>query len=423
MAYYNNRNYRGNRTSTYQRRGRTAAPYQGRSRHESQPPRRRRNRRRTRNRIIIVATGLVILALIIALISSVFSCICSSGKGGNTIPTATKSTEVEQTSASKTKVKKTDVNDPKIYIEPEIKDDKKSKGELSGGLYIWNKKAFELFYGSDERAKEYAKMVNSAKKSLGKDVNVYSMIVPNHTEMGLPSRLKNTEDGASTLSQAGFMKTAYAAMSKDVKPVNIYNYLSKHCNEYVYFDSDHHWTGLGAYYAYKGFAKQNGLKVPDLSKWDENIIEGFTGTFVKMTELSLNTDAVHYWTLPYEVSNDITDDSGNTDTYDSVYYEYAEAGTLTYGVFLRGDNPLEVITSESKQAEDRKIAVVHESYGNAIVPFFTYNYSTVYSIDFRSWSGNLKKFCAENEIDDVIFVNGVMSAATAIQVDAMNALI
>ena len=44
-----------------------------------------------------------------------------------------------------------------------------------------------------------------------------------------------------------------------VTPINAYNYLSEHCNEYIYFKSDHHWTGLGSYYAYSAFADTLGL--------------------------------------------------------------------------------------------------------------------------------------------------------------------
>ncbi len=388
------------------------------------PPQYNRNRRkrgilsrRTKNRIIIVGTGLVVFALIIAMISSCISCVCSPRGEGNTLDTATKS------AASVKKVKKKKVQELS-FREPNIKDNREAeKGTKSGELFIWNKMAFEMFYGSSDRARAYAQTINNAKRTLGDKVNVYTMIVPNHTEMGLPGRLKNSEDGAVTYSQADYIMTAYKALDSKVKYINAYNGLSAHCNEYIYFGSDHHWTGLGAYYAYEAFAKETKKPVLSLKDCTENKIDGFTGTFVKMTSEKLDTDTVHYWTLPYEVSDVVTDNSGSTNTYDGPYYNYAAPGNYTYGVFLYGDNPLEVLTSSSDKAENKKIAVIHESYGNAIVPYFTYNYETVYSIDFRSWNGNLKSFCKKNGVDDVIFINGVMSSATALQVQAIDKIV
>jgi hypothetical protein len=99
------------------------------------------------------------------------------------------------------------------------------------------------------------------------------------------------------------------------------------------------------------------------------------------------------------------------------------SGSNSYGVFLWGDNPLEVIKSQSPDAKDDKIVVIHESYGNAMIPYLTYNYKEVYSIDFRSWSGDLAKYCKENEIKNVLFINGVMSSATAFQVESIGGLI
>ena len=80
---------------------------------------------------------------------------------------------------------------------------------------------------------------------------------------------------------------------------------------------------------------------------------------------------------------------------------------------------LEVIKSQSPSASKEKVAIIHESYGNAFVPYLTYNFSEVYSIDFRSWNGSLKTFCQQKGITNVIFLNGVMSSATQVQLDSI----
>ena len=378
-----------------------------------------RNRRRTRNRIIIVLTGLVALVLVVSIISSFFNCLCSgcSNNKESTLDTSTVNTKT--TKATEKLPDALTLN----FKEPDIEDDG-SDGEMSNNLYLWNKTAFELFYGSDDSAKAYAKTINQLKKKLGKDISVFDMVVPNHTEMGLPARLKNVEGGATTGSQADYIKTLYKSLDKSVIPVSCYNALSKHCNEYIYFNTDHHWTGLGAYYAYTAFAEATKQKALPLSKCEKRTIEGFTGSFVTMlgSDSGLKTDTVNYWTFPYSVPTTITNANGSTNDFLSCYYPGAGAGSNTYGVFLWGDNPVEVIKSECSKAKD-KILIVHESYGNAIVPYFTYNYKEIHSIDFRSWNGDLYKYCKENEIKNVLFVNGVMSSATAFQVQSMAELI
>lgn len=378
--------------------------------------RRRNNKRRTRNRIIMVTCGILIIILLIVMISSVFkSCFGSqdtlAGVSTETKPVATSDT------AKKENVIEDDLS-PTYFKTPQIKDDK-SNGTMVYNIYVWNKQAFELFGSDDTKAAAYADTINGFADKLN-GFTVYDMVIPNHTEMGLPQRLKDSD--APSSSQADNIKSIYANLSDKVTPVNAYNYLADHNSEYIYFGSDHHWTGLGAYYAYQAFAKTNSLPVLSLDDCTENQIDGFTGTFTN-TASGLDADSVHYWELPYEVTMDITDENGNVSTYTSPYYEYAEPGTLTYGVFLVGDHPLTVLKSSSENAEaGKKIAVVKESYGNAFVPYLTYNYEEVHVIDFRSYGDNLVSYCKQNGIDEVLFLNGVMSANTQIQLDSMSGL-
>ena len=376
--------------------------------------RRRTHKKRTRNRIIIVTVFIVIVALFTVMVASCANCLCSSNSKKEEEKMAAEETS-QETTVAPTTAPPADT----VFIKPQIKDDGKSKGVNDGGLYVWNKQGFELFFGTDVMGERYAELMNTAGKTLGESVKTYSIIIPNHTEFGLPDRLKTGEDGASTQPQDVYIKAAYGAMDKTVIPVNAYNKLSEHCNDYIYFASDHHWTGLGAYYAYAAFAEKANLPVLQLSTCTEGKIEGFTGTLQGMVSSELNKDTVSYWKFPYEAPDTITTSDGQTLEVDSPYYEDADG----YGVFIYGDNPLEVIKSKSTSATAGKVAVIHESYGNAFVPYLTYNFSEVYSIDFRSWSGSLKTFCQQNGITNVIFINGVMSSATQVQLDSIQSIL
>ena len=381
--------------------------------------RRRNNKKRTRNRIIIVSCGILIIILLVVMISSVFKA-CFGAKQTNA-PVSTETKPVATADTPKANDKKNEAQDdlsPTYFKTPQIKDDN-SNGYSAYSIYVWNNQGFELFGSDEARATTYAETINGFADKLN-GITVYDMVIPNHTEMGLPQRLKDSD--APSTSQAENIKSIYSKLSDKVTPINAYNYLADHNDEYIYFGSDHHWSGLGAYYAYSAFAKTNNLPVLSLDDCTEQQIEGFTGTFTN-TASGLDTDTVHYWEFPYEVTMDITDESGNVNTYTSPYYQYAEAGSLTYGVFIMGDHPLTVLKSASENAEEgKKIAVIKESYGNAFVPYLTYNYEEVHVIDFRTFGDNLVSYCQQNGIDEVLFLNGVMSANTQIQLDSMSGL-
>lgn len=369
--------------------------------------------KRLRNRIIIIAVGLVIFALIIALISSVFSCICTgSAKTEPTVDTATVATATKAAANSKPKANSIE------FIEPKIKDDQTSEGAFDGEYYIWNSKAFEAFKGTTSNAKSHAKVINKAKKKLGLSVNVYSAIIPTHIEMGLPNRLKNNDSGIYTNSQADYIKAAYKKYSKKVKFINCYNLLSQHCNDYIYFDSDFCPTGLGGYYVYKSFAdtmKKNAVKLSDCK---ESKVDNFTGYYNNLVDTELNVDTVQYWDFKYGMKNTITNSDGAQDTAYSCYNKEAETGADAYNVFLYGKNPLEVIKSESGKANG-KIAIIHNKTGNSTVPYFTHNYKEVYSIDYTLYDGSIKNLCAENKITDVLFLTDADSSSDSDQLSML----
>ncbi len=285
-----------------------SVPRNGRPPYDRRPParKRRRNRRRIRNRIVIVLSFLLILTLLTTLIVIIVHG-CSKR---TTVATSTETKPPATTAAAPTAVTnppssgstQTNVPVSKLISTtnfiPSKPTDNNADGWVSGSIYVWNQNGFELFGGSESSSAYYAQTVNTLAGKLS-GVSCYSMIVPNHAEIGLPERLRQT---VPSNSQADNIKAAYAAMNTSVvKPINAYNYLSQHCDEYIYFKSDHHWTGLGAYYAYSALADTLGMKKLSLDDCTEQKIEGFTGT---LTDLAggLDTDTVSYWMFPYEVT-------------------------------------------------------------------------------------------------------------------------
>ncbi|MDD6490398.1 MAG: DHHW family protein [Clostridia bacterium] len=310
-----------------------------------------------------------------------------------------------------------DVSEDNTSI-PEISDPTpESSGEMIDGLFIYNNAAFELFYGDEDMAKNYADTISNIKKALGDDIKVYNVLVPTHVGIGLPDKFNDL-----CSSQKDYLNTICSSYSADIIGVNAFNTLMHHRNEYLYFNTDHHWTALAAYYAYADFAKAAGIDAIPLADMKKNQIKDYEGHYIYDTGLdTLADDYVTYYTVDYDIEAIQYDANGENPTESLLLHEYA-VGTNAYGVFLGGDNPLMVV--KNKQGNGQKIAIVKESYGNAFAPFIAYTYNETHIIDFRDFiKCDLKQYLKDNDIDQVIFINNSMASATGVRCDELAALV
>lgn len=301
---------------------------------------------------------------------------------------------------------------------PPIPDDG-SDGYLSSGVYIWQNKAFELFYGSTDAAAAYAQAISGYQQQLP-GTTVYNMVVPNHSEFGLPERIR---DDMGCTSQRENLSDVFANYTEgsQVIPVDIYDALDYHKDQYLYFNTDTHWAPLGAYWAYTAFCEAASQEAAPLSDFTVSTVEGFTGyLYVATGESCLegNPDHIDLYEPGFDYTIELS--------YDGVSFTelpgmYAPDEGMGYSMVLWGDNPLVRITNHDN-ASGRKLLLVKDSYGNAIAPFLAANYSEVHVADFRSFPGKLPAYCAENGITDVLFFNNVMSANTYSQIETMNGL-
>lgn len=301
---------------------------------------------------------------------------------------------------------------------PPIPDDG-SDGYLSSGVYIWQNKAFELFYGSTDAAAAYAQAISGYQQQLP-GTTVYNMVVPNHSEFGLPERIRNDMGCTSQRENLSDVFANYTEGSQ-VIPVDIYDALDYHKDQYLYFNTDTHWAPLGAYWAYTAFCEAANQTAAPLSDFTVSTVEDFTGYLYTATGescLAENPDHIDLYEPGFDYTIELS--------YDGVSFTelsgmYAPDEGMGYSMVLWGDNPLVRITNHD-DASGRKLLLVKDSYGNAIAPFLAANYSEVHVADFRSFPGKLPAYCQENGITDVLFFNNVMSANTYSQIETMNGL-
>ena len=71
--------------------------------------------------------------------------------------------------------------------------------------------------------------------------------------------------------------------------------LRQHKKDYLYYRSDHHWTALAGYYAYKEFCKAKGIQFNDLNAYEKVTFDNFLGSFYTHTKdegIASNPDVV-----------------------------------------------------------------------------------------------------------------------------------
>ena len=299
------------------------------------------------------------------------------------------------------------VNEVKDY--PKIQSQSGSFVDYGNNQIRVDNAAFELYGYDDNTFSIYAQMLNSVAEALDGQTTVYSLAIPTGYGVMMPDDIQTKL--ASYSNQGEDIERLFGKLDERIVPVRCFDNLMEHRNEYLYFRTDHHWNGIGAYYAYEAFCEAKNVQPYTMEQRDLLTFDGFLGTLYANSSYDqalLPADTVYAY-KPYSDSTSMTfyDNNGNGTAWQIVMDVTGwDAGTL-YNTFAAGDNPISVL--ENGAVTDGSVCiVVKESYGNALMPYLIDHYSTIYEIDYRYWDGNLVEFAKEKGADDMIFANNVM---------------
>lgn len=313
-------------------------------------------------------------------------------------------------------VEETEYSDPPVSdadaktepaTEPETKpkqddDDGDDDGILTEGILILKKRGFNLFGGSFKNGKLYAEYVNAYHSDLP-DVSVYSLVAPTSQTFYLPKRYAD-KYGSEPDNFANIRQYL-----KGVTEIDAYSALLAHQNEDLYFRTDHHWTALGAYYAAQEFAKKANVPFQDLSAYEQEVREGFVGSFYSFTDEAVfknNPDDFVF----YRPKNE----------YETNYYSTAfkfdhegpllvkAYGSALYCTYMGSDSCVVHIKTDCKNG--RTLFVMKDSYGNALIPFLTGSFENIFVVDMRYFELNAVQFMKEHGVTDLLFAMCSFSA-------------
>ncbi len=411
----------------FPRESRSVSDYDRNSYVRRRPSQSRRRRRSGPPMLPIVVLLVLIIAIVVVIVFAVKGCSSKdpagdgqqssqisstvSGDGSTTDGTSTSGTD--STSQGETSTSSVVEDSP----TPAPQEEPSAAPEQAGSLMIVGDTAYEYYNFKEDTANQYITAVADAGTKLSGISTVYDMVIPTSIDIMLPesylekfSSEINSNDQRKAIED--YIYPSIQAMNSSVKTVSIYDTLKAHANEYLYFRTDHHWTQLGAYYAYVEFCKARGFEPVALDQFEKKEYTGYLGSFYSSSSeaaaaLGNNPDTVEAYIPNADVTMYVMQKNGeelpdwpliaDADTY--------SAGNK-YLAFCGGDQPYEEITNND-MTEGPSCIVVKESFGNCFIPFLVNHYKTIYVIDYRDYTGTVSALAQEKGVDDVICVNNI----------------
>ena len=267
--------------------------------------------------------------------------------------------------------------------------------------------AYKLTGFTQHFADRYSASINKAVEALDGRARLFTVLGLENTTFML-QREDRLKMGCKPEEDA--VEYMYSNIDPRVHTVSVYNNLVAHNSEYIAFRTDHHWTALGAYYAYEAWCEEAGFEPVPLSEYEVKEFPGFLGSYYAKASKSslLKEDNVIAYVPPGNITLYLSDSSSDAIGWEqSVITDLSHASSGTkYLVFLAGDHAKGTFINDDI-TDGSSCVVVKTSIGNPFVYFLTQHYQYVYVVDIRYYSGRkLTSFVDHFDIDDVIFMHG-----------------
>lgn len=179
----------------------------------------------------------------------------------------------------------------------------------------------------------------------------------------------------------------------------VYEALREHREEYIYFCTDHHWTMLGAYYAYEAWMRERGYEPVPLKDMNRSVIkEDFLGTHYGRLHYAKQEDRIEFLdpgtrcTAIYDLGS-----SEVTGLYQERFLKTEDA----YRYFLDGNHG--VVQIETGQTGGH-LAVLKDSFANCLIPFLTRHYEKITVIDPRYFRTDILEWLDGQEATEILIL-------------------
>ena len=267
----------------------------------------------------------------------------------------------------------------------------------SGGVYICKDKyLMDKFtsYSKKQLVANAAALVDLQEKLAAEGISMNTILVPMAAQV-------LTDKLPAYAPVADYAAILQVLTDAGVDTTDVLSALVAHSSENIYYRTDHHWTSLGAYYAYCAW---RGIE-PNVDEWTQEVLcDDFYGT--TWNKVPLPTVPAEEITAWYKhINRSVSYNNGQYET-DSIYERKYLSGSDQYAVFLNSNQAQTVIEGSGKSG---KLLLIKDSYGNTFSQFPVEDYAEVHVLDLRFFKGDVTEYAKENDITDALALYGVQN--------------
>ena len=231
----------------------------------------------------------------------------------------------------------------------------------------------------------------------------------------IPGRMMLVPDAANVLNhslpalakpedQTQMFSMVRKDLGDSVEWIDVSTELNKHKTEKIYYKTDHHWTTLGAFYAFQAAAPSLGIEGDLSGKYVSYAVsDSFNGMLASKSGVNLGEKEQIDIYVPTEEDTDLIVDyvdegKRSTSLYDSSKLKEKDQ----YTVFLGGNSSLLDIRTVSTST--KRLLLVKDSFANSFIPFLTPYYREIVVVDPRYYSGTINDLMDSYRISEVLFL-------------------
>jgi hypothetical protein len=255
---------------------------------------------------------------------------------------------------------------------------------------------------------QISKNLQALEKFVGKtkqNADVHVMMVPTKSWV-LREKLPAF---APHYKEQKFYDALQQKLEKEDVLISVEPVLDAHKEEEIYYRTDHHWTTLGAWYAYEQYTKAVGgdLQRAQGKKKFRCISKDFYGTTYAKINYARQADKIEI----YEPADKLRVVYNMGEKKTKTLYDFSFLKTADqYSVFTGGNQAVLEITGGIKNG--KTLLLIKDSFANSILPFLAEDYEKLVVVDLRQLnvSGDrlLEMFSpTERKEPNLYFFNGL----------------
>ena len=226
---------------------------------------------------------------------------------------------------------------------------------------------------------QISKNLQALEKFVGKakqNADVHVMMVPTKSWV-LREKLPAF---APHYKEQKFYDALQQKLEKEDVLISVEPVLDAHKEEEIYYRTDHHWTTLGAWYAYEQYTKAVGgdLQRAQGKKKFRCISKDFYGTTYAKINYARQADIIEIYEPADKLRVVYNMGEKKTKTlYDVSFLKTADQ----YSVFTGGNQAVLEITGGIKNG--KTLLLIKDSFANSILPFLAEDYEKLVVVDLR----------------------------------------